>query len=698
MLIAGVLVWVLPAGVPAEPPQAPQAGQAVPAAQLIKAITDAQAGQAVPTAQLIKAVEDAQAMAASAAARAREAIAEAEAAEGVPAQAEEASRAARFPAAKVTPVACSQPARNGAAGRALGNGGYEESTVVRSQGGKIDLHVRNMDVVSALIQLRRLERRNIVIAPNVSGTVSLDLYGVSFEEALDAILRSANLVAHEEGSFIYVCSSTEAAERFSPRRAVASKVFQLSYVNADEVMKLLQPLVSREGKLSATAASQKGIPANKEAAGGNEYASADTVVVVDYPENIERMQTVVAAIDVRPKQVLIEATILAASLMDDNSMGVDFTGLCGIDFQTITATSTGGQSVKLGDLPTEQFDKSTTSAITDFTAGLPKGGLRVGYLRNGIGVFIQALEQVTDTVVLANPKVMVLNKQRGEVMVGRRDGYRTTITTETTTIQNVEFLETGTKLVFRPFIGSDGYVRLEVHPEDSTGGITEAGLPFEETAEVTTNIVVKDGTTVVIGGLFRDNTRIKRGQVPLLGEIPGLGAAFRRSQDESLKQEVIILLTPHVVDDPAQDKSGRELLADAERVRVGIRQGLLWYGRERLAQAWYRAAEGDLRAGHMKRALWDANAALSLQPTFMDAIRLRERILQKELSEPAGSAIKDLVLRRIGAGGERGGTCEDSEQPERMPRPYGRGSFRSSSGSTQTDGAGVAPGEQEDGQ
>ncbi len=523
----------------------------------------------------------------------------------------------------------------------------EEPVVTRVPGGRIDLHVRRLDVASALIQLRRLERRNIVISPSVTGTISLDLYGVTFEEALDAVLRSANLVAHQDGAFTYVCSQAEATERFTPRRAVASRVFKLSYANADEVMKLLQPLLSKDGKLSATIATQKGVHADKEAAGGNDYAASDIVVVVDYPENIERMQAVVAGVDVRPRQVLIEATILAATLMDDNSLGVDFTALCGVDFKAIGATSTAGQSVTLGDVPAGQLDRSTTSAVTQFTNGLPQGGLRVGYLKNGIGVFVQALEQVTDTVVLANPKVMVLNKQRGEVMVGRRDGYRTTITTETTTIENVQFLETGTKLVFRPFIGNDGYVRLEVHPEDSTGGLTEAGLPFEETAEVTTNIVVKDGATIVIGGLFRDSTRVRRGQVPLLGEIPGLGAAFRRTRDEALKQEVIILLTPHVVDDPAQDKHSQELLQDAERLRVGLRQGLQWHGRERLAQSYYRAATNHLRAGHRTLALWEVDAAIGLQPTFLDAIRLRERILEKEMTEPAGSAIKDLVLKRI---------------------------------------------------
>jgi hypothetical protein len=82
-------------------------------------------------------------------------------------------------------------------------------------------------------------------------------------------------------------------------------------------------------------------------------------------------------------------------------------------------------------------------------------------------------------------------------------------------------------------------------------------------------------------------------------------------------------------------------------MRVGMGQGLQWFGRERLAQAWYRAAEGSMRSGHTTRALLDANLALSLQPTFLDAIRLREQVLQKDLAEPAGAAIKDLVRRRI---------------------------------------------------
>src|SRR5204862_2562393 len=98
------------------------------------------------------------------------------------------------------------------------------------------------------------------------------------------------------------------------------------------------------------------------------------------------------------------------------------------------------------------------------------GGLKVGFVTNSVSMFLSALETVTDTTVLANPKVLALNKQQGEVIVGRKDGYLTTTVTESATVQTVDFLDTGTRLIFRPCIGADGYIRMEIHSEDSRGG------------------------------------------------------------------------------------------------------------------------------------------------------------------------------------------------------------------------------------
>ena len=117
---------------------------------------------------------------------------------------------------------------------------------------------------------------------------------------------------------------------------------------------------------------------------------------------------------------------------------------------------------------------------TNFASQVPSGGLSIGFLSNHISVFLRALEQITDTTVVANPKILAVNKHKGEVfIVGRTIWLQgTTTTSQTTTEETIQFLDTGTKLIFRPFIGDDGYVRMEVHPEDSAGGLdSNSALP-----------------------------------------------------------------------------------------------------------------------------------------------------------------------------------------------------------------------------
>jgi type IV pilus assembly protein PilQ len=253
---------------------------------------------------------------------------------------------------------------------------------------------------------------------------------------------------------------------------------------------------------------------------------------------------------------------------------VDFNALSAVN--ETTTTGTGLNQALTGSI----MESGKAGAINDrgFVAGRAGGGgLNIGVVKNNVGVFVQALEGITDTVVLANPKVLALNKQKGEVIVGRKDGYMTSTTTESSTVQTVEFLETGTRLVFRPFIGDDGYIRMEIHPEDSSGGLAgEANLPFKITTEVTSNVMVKDGNTIVIGGLFREDSNTSRGQVPFLGNLPLAGALFRKQSDHTLREEVIILLTPHIVkDDAAYSSLSEEALKEAETLRVGVRHDAL---------------------------------------------------------------------------------------------------------------------------
>lgn len=546
-----------------------------------------------------------------------------------------------------TAPAASAPATAPASAESpLSESGIADAEVHVSKRGTIELHVADADLASVLKLLSRQSHRNIVASKSVSGKVTADLYDLTLEQTLDAILGANNCTWQARDHLIHVYTNEELAKIEAARLPPACRVFRLKHINAEEASKLIQPLLSKDGKVTATSKSLAGVAEGAKEAAGNANAGEDIIMVMDTPEQIEIIAKVIEQIDERPKQVLIEATILRAQLNEDNALGIDFNIVGGVDFKMLDSASTGVTDLTVGDLPQNRLDKTNTAFRQDLAAGVPRGGFTFGIIKNDIGVFLRALEQVTDTTVIANPKVLALNKQRGEVIVGRRDGYLTTTVTQTASIQNVEFLETGTQLIFRPFVEDHGYVRMEIHPKDSTGGLTAANLPYEQTTEVTTNITVRDGYTILIGGLFREVSTAARSQTPLVGNIPVLGWLFRGTRDSTQREEVIILLTVHVVKDEQQlAASSRKLAEDVERYRIGLRDSLLPYGRERLAQAHYRWAMEHLSKGHSNRALWDATVAAHLSPTFLDAIEMTEKLSNRRAFDSEGSSVRGFVLK-----------------------------------------------------
>jgi len=548
---------------------------------------------------------------------------------------------------------------------------------------RIELHVADLPILEVLRMLSSETRRNIVASNGVSGSVTANLYDVTLEQALAAVLAMNRLAYREVDDFIYVHTQEEMAEIKAAERHVTSRVFHLRYINAADAKALLEPLLSERGRIAVTPPAQVGLytgsttggssaattgagasSANAASGVGNSLGGGDALVVTDEIDRLRRMADVLKEVDVRPQQILIESTILRASLNENNALGIDFTTLGGVDFAQVGSTSAAAQNINTGDLPTESLDKTTFTTRTGFVGNVPPGGLTFGIIKNNIAIFIRALEEVADTSVIANPKVLALNKQRGEVIVGRRDGYTTTTVTDTAAIQTVEFLETGTQLIFRPFILDPATVRLEIHPKDSIGGLTPANLPFEQTTEVTTNILVRDGHTIVIGGLFREVTNANRSQLPFLGNIPIAGALFRSSDDSTIREEVIILLTVRIMKGEPEEEEGEKLADQVERYRIGNRQGLLPLGRERIAQAHYRWALEHLAAGRLSQAEWDARMAIHNAPKFVPAMELIETLERKRQWDEDASAVRSHLRRLIAPDA-------DPNHPIEMP-PYER--------------------------
>ena len=511
--------------------------------------------------------------------------------------------------------------------------------------GTIELHIKDDQLANVLELLSQQYRLNIVASKSATGRVTADLYDVTIEEALDAICRGAGLGWKREGKVIYIYSQDELKSMASDESRLETEVFQLNYLSAKEAVALLASATSEKGTVTASSEPEEGIPSGSGGGtGGNTFCLPDTVVVRDFPENIEQMRDVLSHMDRRPRQVLIEATILQVSLDDNTSLGVDFNVLAGVDFRDLSnvATPVTDPTALANDATvTLGADQAPYGTVGQNGFATPGNGLNIGVMTNNVSVFINALETVTDTTILSNPKVLALNKQRAEVMVGERLGYRTTTVTETSAVEAVEFLDTGTQLIFRPFISDDGYVRMEIHPEVSTG-VVVAGLPQETTTEITCNVMVKDGHTILIGGLFDEDASIGRSQVPGLGNIPGLGWLFRSKEDSTTRNEYVILLTPHIIDEPdAAAALGESLLFDAKRRVLGMREGFSFFTRERITvgyvqtaqQAWTRYQETS-NPKDLDEAWWNVQLANDVAPNNLTTLRLKDKVLTARNGEP----------------------------------------------------------------
>jgi type IV pilus assembly protein PilQ len=496
---------------------------------------------------------------------------------------------------------------------------------------------KEMTIRDGLRLLAALCKKNIVPSSKVEGPLTISrLYNVTFEQALEAVLGN-DYKYEQDGDFVRVYTAEELKKiKENPERMI-HKVITLYYITAAEAMKLVQPVLSDAGKIQASMAAQKTISTGTgsgsgssggggssstgssgltSSGGGDDTAMNDTLVVFDYPENIEKVEAVVRDIDVRPKQVLVEATIMSATLDESTTFGIDWNLLSGLPVDSSVITKGNGYG--------------TPMQTSGFAATAGGKGLTVGFSAGDARAVITAIETVADVTILANPKILAVNKQEGSILIGNKAGYRSSqsYTSSAVPIEGeVDFLQTGTQLTFRPYIGDNGYIRMLIYPKDSGGGVdTVTGLPSEDTTELTTNVVLKDGQTLIIGGLFRDRTETHRNQVPLLGDLPLVGVLFRGTSDTTKRQELIVMLTPHIIDDPGQTNA-QDRIDDLRLKREGAIKELQAIDVAKIAEDAYARAAKYYLEGDMEKALFNVKVALLMRPTYLEALRLRERIV-----------------------------------------------------------------------
>ncbi len=523
----------------------------------------------------------------------------------------------------------------------------------------VDLHVSDEDLANVLEMLSIQSQRNIVASKAVNARVTANLYGVTFYEALDAILNVNGFGYIKQGNFIYVYTAQELKEIEKAQRQKMSKVINLNYLNAIDAAEFVKPLLSETGQIKTNGKTAAFPTPGSVPLGTDDYAGSATMVIIDFEDRISEIEALVRQLDTQPAQVLVEATILQTSLTEANAFGVDFSIIADMDFSDfvrlggpINATNAliGGatDATRTTPLPTDGDGRSLTSSVGN-TAG--PGGLKLGIVKDDVAVFLRVLDEVTDTTILSNPKILALNRMPSRVLVGRKVGYLSSTSTDTATTQTVEFLDTGTQLNFRPFVTNEGKVRMELKPQVSEAVIRDTNdsagnsvtIPDEITNELVTNVIVGDGQTVVLGGLFREQTSTARRQIPFLGDIPIIGQAFRGNDDNTSRNEIIFLITPTIITDSALGAAGQRGKSYIQNVRAGTREGLLFWSREKRTSRMNVEAERLAESGDTEKALWKIQCSLSMNHNQPEAIALRERLNGRTTLWPERSFLERVL-------------------------------------------------------
>lgn len=488
------------------------------------------------------------------------------------------------------------------------------------------LQIQDAEIMQVLDMLGELSGMNILTGQGVTGTITANLKNVTPAQALDAILRSRDLTSEKEGTFIYVMTQAQLEEKKKSSRKVMTKLYSPFYISAKELQSLITPILTPDiGILSLTSAAEMGIAPDETTAGGDSFAQSDAIVVRDYPEILEEVDHLMKEMDVPPMQVVIEAMIISVLLNDDMRFGVNFAVLGGdnknlfVDGNGQTLNNSSGFPGSGGSIvpPTGQF-------IADLA------GLKYGFLHGDVSGFIEALENITETNLIASPQLRALNKQKAELIIGNRLSYSTVTQNGNTSIQNVNFLDSGIVLNLRPFITPDGQIRMEIHPERSTATInTTTNLPDLQTTEVTTNVMIPDGNTVVIGGLIEETASNTKNQVPLLGAIPVIGNAFRIQSEITRRTELIILITPRIVQGETALAEGETYKYEGEDRMETFKKNLLPINQVRIVQAHIKKARKYLNQGNLPKAKTHSKIAVRLDKNNLEAIQLNKYVEQE---------------------------------------------------------------------
>ena len=368
--------------------------------------------------------------------------------------------------------------------------------------GKITLSVRHADIAEVFEMLSLEGKTNILMNSSVSGDVSVNLYDVTVDRAVRTVAAAGGYAVEYDAGTYYVIAYDEVGKDIVDG-ATQVRSFRVQYSEPEVVAEILENHLSRYGKITA-------LPERK------------LLIVEDLPDFLTRVDAIISELDAQPVQILIEARILEISL--------DASDTYGVDWLKLVASGEGSGRVGI------QGFASTTAP-----------GLFFSLFNADIEAVLNTLSSKGRVQTLSTPKLLALEHQEAEVVIGEEIGYRVTTTINQISTESVEFLETGVIMRVSSYVDRDGRIMMDIHPEVSTATITLDGVPSKKSTEVTTQLLADDGQTIFIGGLIRNTASKRRDGVPLISDIPYVGKLFGSGEELLVKTETVVLITPRIV-------------------------------------------------------------------------------------------------------------------------------------------------------
>ena len=415
--------------------------------------------------------------------------------------------------------------------------------------GLVSIDFKDADIRQVLRVISLKSGVDIVAGTDVEGLVTIKLTNVPWEQALDIILRTYGFTYERKGSIVRVMT-LDALEQ----EALSTEVFLLDYAKAKDVPDVIQEMLSERGRIKFD-------------------ERTNTIIVTDVPSTLFQIKEVIARLDQRTPQVLIESRIVETRLEKSENLGIDWS-----DSHTLTQTQTSIPS----SFP---FKNDTTfgSLLDDFVSGprqavsgptslltsTSQGSIGIGTLSTSqLSWVLNVLKQRTDTKIVSNPTLTVLNNQEAKIHIGEEypvPTFSVDPSTGRTIVSGFESKTIGTVLTVTPHVNPSEEIVVDLKPEITafttnaeftTGGGT-VSLPRFSTQVVTSQVRVMNGHTIAIGGLVKENKVVQKTKVPLLGDLPIVGLLFTNTRHfdgasgPMLQQDLLIFLTVNLEAEPS---------------------------------------------------------------------------------------------------------------------------------------------------